>query len=291
MQFNKYATVHDFYKATYNVLIQNEAQNLIPLGNLIIGVKGEDKEGWRDPANWFMATVTNASGLLLTAIMTPPHNVALYATDNKIDADAMTCLINGLADTLIPGVLAEKSLAERFAQTYTAACGKTYEIAMNQRIYELTQVSPNIPQMGKIRLLEDGDMSFFPYWRSAMFGEAIHHANTMEIPTGADNNYHLNGKKIYILEVDGVAVSMAGFTREMQSVIGVGYVYTPSYYRGRGYASSAVAQVSQIALDRGFTKCVLYTDLTNPTSNSIYQKIGYHPICDSLQLDFKGVQQ
>lgn len=56
--------------------------------------------------------------------------------------------------------------------------------------------------------------------------------------------------------------------------------------RNKGYASSCVAQVSQIALNKGFTKCVLYTDLLNPTSNSIYQKIGYTAICDSLMLKF-----
>jgi len=48
-----------------------------------------------------------------------------------------------------------------------------------------------------------------------------------------------------------------------------------------------VAQISQMALDKGFDKCVLYTDLLNPTSNSIYQKIGYTPICDSLMLNFE----
>ena len=80
---------------------------------------------------------------------------------------------------------------------------------------------------------------------------------------------------------------MAGYTREMQTAIGVAFVYTPPYYRGKGYASSCVAQISQIALDKGFTKCVLYTDLLNPISNSIYKKIGYRPVCDSLMLEFK----
>ena len=80
---------------------------------------------------------------------------------------------------------------------------------------------------------------------------------------------------------------MAGFTRELKTAIGVAFVYSPPYYLGKGYATSCVAQISQIALDKGFTKCVLYTDLLNPTSNSIYQKVGYKPICDSLILQFE----
>jgi len=67
----------------------------------------------------------------------------------------------------------------------------------------------------------------------------------------------------------------------------VAFVYTPPYYREKGYATSCVAQISQIALEKGFTKCVLYTDLANPISNSIYQKIGYVPVCDSLMLKFE----
>jgi len=79
---------------------------------------------------------------------------------------------------------------------------------------------------------------------------------------------------------------MAGITREMQTVSGIAHVYTPPYFRGRGYASSCVAQLSQLILDKGFAKCVLYTDLANPTSNSIYMKMGYRAICDSLMLKF-----
>ncbi len=65
----------------------------------------------------------------------------------------------------------------------------------------------------------------------------------------------------------------------------VGYVYTPPEWRGRGYASACVAAVSQRALDGGLDFCVLYTDLSNPTSNSIYQRIGYRPVADARDFD------
>lgn len=43
MQFKLYTDVHEFYNDTYNVLMRHEAQNLIPLGNIIIGHEGKDK--------------------------------------------------------------------------------------------------------------------------------------------------------------------------------------------------------------------------------------------------------
>jgi len=267
--------------------MRHEAQNMIPLGNIIIGNEGKDKTEWRDPANWLMAAISDADGIQLTAIMTPPHNITLYATDNIINPEAVNCLINGLKDRELTGVTTEKTLAEYFAKEYTSRRGITFTTTMNQRIYELTAVNPDVQRFGSLRLLEEKDMYFFPYWVEA-FHAAKSYGNTeMSIPQDAElYRYRLSAKKLYVLEDNGIPVSMAGYTREMQTAIGVAFVYTPPYYREKGYATSCVAQISQIALEKGFTKCVLYTDLANPTSNSIYQKIGYVPVCDSLMLKF-----
>lgn len=288
MQFKLYSDVHEFYNDTYDVLMRHEAQNMIPLGNLIIGNEGKDKTDWRDPANWLMATISDENNILLTAIMTPPHNITLYATDNIIQPFAIKCLIDGLKDYEIPGVMTETSLAKSFAEEYIAQKELTFETTMSQRIYELTEVNPDIKQFGTVRLLNENDMHFFPYWLEAFYAAGVYGKTEMAIPQDAKSyHYRLSTKKLFVLEVDGKPVSMAGYTREMQTAIGVAMVYTPPYYRGHGYATSCVAQISQIALNEGFTKCVLYTDLLNPTSNSIYQKIGYLPICDSLMLKFK----
>ena len=288
MKFKLYTDVHEFYNDTYDVLMRHESQNMIPLGNIIIGHEGKDKTDWRDPVNWLMATISDANGIQLTAIMTPPHNITLYATDNIINPEAISCLIDGHKDYEIPGVTTEKTLAEYFAEKYTARKGLTFKTTMSQRIYELKAVNPDVKQFGVIRLLNEKDMCFFPYWAEAFNAANSYGKTEMSIPQDAKSyRYRLSTKKLYVLEDNGIPVSMAGYTREMQTAIGVAFVYTPPYYRGKGYASSCVAQISQIALDKGFTKCVLYTDLLNPISNSIYQKIGYVPICDSLMLEFK----
>ena len=163
MQLRLYTDVHEFYEVAYEVLMRHEAQNMIILGNLIIGHGGKDKTGWRDTANWLMATVSDESGVLITALMTPPYNVTLYATDNIITPQAVDCLIEGLIDYNIPGVMTEKTLAEYFAKEYTARKGLTYTTTMDQRIYELKTVDPDIKRFGAVRLLEERDMYFIPY--------------------------------------------------------------------------------------------------------------------------------
>ena len=63
-------------------------------------------------------------------------------------------------------------------------------------------------------------------------------------------------------------------------------VYTPPEHRANGYGSAVTAAVSQHVMNAGATSVVLFTDLANPTSNSIYQKIGYRPVYDSTELEF-----
>jgi len=288
MQLKKYANVHDFYIDVYDVLMRNEAQNLIPLGNLLIGVAGEDKTGWRDPENWLMMSVFDGGDIILTAIMTPPMYLTLYATDNKISEDAIACLIDGLGDISIPGVMSEKGLALHFAKAWSSAKGISYETDMEQRIYELKKVNPDIPKIGTLRQLEERDMPFFPYWLEGFSGSAKYADTTMPIPSCDEERYHyrISRGAMYVLEDNGIPVSMAGLPRRMETVCALNDVYTPPYFRGRGYASSIVSSLSQIALDEGFESVALYTDLANPTSNSIYQKIGYREICDSVMIRF-----
>jgi predicted GNAT family acetyltransferase len=66
----------------------------------------------------------------------------------------------------------------------------------------------------------------------------------------------------------------------------IGYVYSPPEWRGRGYATACVARVSQRVLDSGLQFCFLYTDLSNPTSNSIYRRLGYRPVYDVVAIGF-----
>ncbi len=287
MKFKRFYDVTEFYNQVYDLLLRDEAQNMILLGNLNIGYQGLDKKDWRDPKNWFMATVSKDKQILLTVLMTPPHNITMYATGNKFSNDVLDCLTLHLDDVDIPGVTTESNLAYAFADRYTKRYGQTVQIQMNQHIYELKSVNPSVKQFGHLRPLSDKDIYFFPYWLEAFHAASHYGQSLMTIPEDIDlYNYRIKSQKLYILEVEGSPVSMVGFTREMKDSIGIAFVYTPPYFRKRGYATSAVAKLSQVALDQGYQSCVLYTDLDNPTSNHIYQEIGYESICDSSMLEF-----
>jgi len=90
---------------------------------------------------------------------------------------------------------------------------------------------------------------------------------------------------------DGGPVSMAGSSRSSAHGATVSLVYTPPAHRGSGYASACVAALSQLLLDRGFSFCTLSTDLANPISNKIYQRIGYRPLADWTTYRFEPLHR
>lgn len=71
----------------------------------------------------------------------------------------------------------------------------------------------------------------------------------------------------------------------------VGPVYTPAPFRGRGYAGAATVEVGRVALASGVDDVLLFTDLSNPTSNGLYQRIGYRPVADFDVYDFKDASR
>jgi predicted GNAT family acetyltransferase len=96
---------------------------------------------------------------------------------------------------------------------------------------------------------------------------------------------------ILLWEDGGVPVSLAGWGGPTPNGIRVGPVYTPPELRGRGYATALSADLSQRLLDGrlfegGRRFCFLYTDLANPTSNAIYERVGYRRVAESAEIVF-----
>jgi predicted GNAT family acetyltransferase len=131
----------------------------------------------------------------------------------------------------------------------------------------------------------ENDLALIVEWAVAFNQEALHKSDSLDARLEAERR--VRKQMMYIWELpDGQAVTMAGKTRPISQVMSISLVYTPPPYRGRGYASNCVAALSQHLLDEGWKKCSLVTDLANPVSNSIYQKIGYRPVCDFTEYLF-----
>ena len=98
----------------------------------------------------------------------------------------------------------------------------------------------------------------------------------------------LGHRGLMLWEADGEPVAMAGLTRNVAGVVRVAAVYTAAGHRQRGYGGAITTAASQAALDAGAAAVVLFTDLANPTSNALYQRLGYRPVTDRVLLEFQS---
>ena len=81
-------------------------------------------------------------------------------------------------------------------------------------------------------------------------------------------------------------MSMAARNVTVAGVSRIGPVYTPPASRRHGYGAAATAACTGTRWTRGARQVVLFTDQANPTSNGIYQRIGFRPLDDRLILRF-----
>ena len=130
---------------------------------------------------------------------------------------------------------------------------------------------------GRMRVSDDGDLDLLVKWMLCFNRDVGMHSHPMDVlrPQVAQR---IARQGLYIWEDGGQPVSVAGPSRPTAHGMAINAVYTPPELRGRGYATACVAALSQLVLDSGKEFCTLFADKTNPTSNSIYQRIGYEPV-------------
>jgi len=236
---------------------------------------------WGSPP--YFAAVSDDRGPLLAALMTPPHNLILYSEREEI-SQALELVARDLIEHRWPvaGTLGPVRLAEAFAGLWTRRTGVASQPGLSQRIYELRQVIHPFYSPGSLRPAVEDDADLVVAWMDAFQAEAVPHS-----PRTPSDMFRrrIAERNIFLWDDEG-PVSMALSTRPTQRGISVGGVYTPPERRRRGYATSCVAALSQHLLDTGFEYCTLFTDLSNPTSNAIYQQIGYRPVCDFQEMRF-----
>jgi uncharacterized protein len=227
----------------------------------------------------YFAAVQQDGAVVAAALRTPPHNLVLSEVAEPAALDA---LANDAADAFgeLPGVVGPKEASRRFAELWSEATGRRLERAMAERIFRAETVHAPRGVLGSMRRATAGDRSLLVEWLEAFQDEAMA-GRSFRPAEDAVDDYLTRGDDsgLYLWE-DGEAVSLAGCGGPTPNGIRVGPVYTPPARRGRGYASALTAELTSLLLSSGRRFCFLFTDLANPTSNRIYQRIGYEPVSD-----------
>jgi predicted GNAT family acetyltransferase len=216
--------------------------------------------------------------------MTPPYPLQLVGVPDI----AMTELVDALrarrADVTV--VNGERAEADAFARAWTEGTALTVTIDMQQRLYRLEELGADPrPVAGTGRLATDADLELVTQWFTDFHAEA--HAEQMAAEVLQENaRRRVTERLIWLWEDGGERVAMAARNATAAGVARVGPVYTPPTHRKQGYGTAVTAACTQDALTSGARGAVLFTDLSNPTSNAIYQAIGYRPVVDRVIVKF-----
>jgi RimJ/RimL family protein N-acetyltransferase len=235
----------------------------------------------RYPGPNLFATVEDAAGVAGIALRTPPHRLQVYVPSGA----AVLALAADLRESgdEMPGVHGPVPAVGEFATTWTAGGPLEPRVATNLRAFELSSVTPPHFPPGAMRVATPADTGFVAAAYREFHAET--HAAAGGLPPEEIGRRALADGRAFVWD-DGGPVALAARTGSTPNGARVGAVWTPQPLRRRGYATALVAALSQHLLDGGRRFCFLFTDLANPTSNSIYPRIGYRPIADFRDVDF-----
>jgi uncharacterized protein len=272
MRVVRHPSVAAFADQVLPWLLRDPVRNNIA-ASLILS-RAEGRHPVEDGALWL--GVYDGDDVVSVALRTPPHDLVLTSADSR----AVAALVEWCAERLprLSGTNGPVDVTDGFARRWSELTGATATVEVGHRLFRLDRVTAPDGVPGRLRPAAPDDRELLYQWVAGFYREAVPHENAAGLTDAVDRR--LSAGEISIWQ-DAEPVSMLWTNAPVAGVVRVSGVYTPPAARGHGYASALVAQVSQRTLDAGSIACCLYTDLANPTSNKIYQAIGYEPVQDA----------
>lgn len=262
------------------LLLEDEARH-----NLIIGLAQTLRDNPATYPEHSFWLVRHEGAVVGAALRTPPNNLVLARPRNP---SALPALAKQIAENL-PGVIGAVPEVDDFARAWREHRQVSSHVMFEQGIFVLRQLAPVPRARGAYRNATPEDVSLLAVWHDAFTREALGEPLSAEHHLRQVRTRLATPQAGYGLwDCDGEVVSVCGFGGRTPHGIRIGPVYTPRELRGHGYATSLTAEVSSRLLKSGRMFCFLYTNLANPTSNAIYQRIGYVRVCESRQISFRS---
>ena len=264
--------IEEYYSLVKSFLMKDEAENNLPLGIL--------ERARQEPSRPLdiMISLKVGTYLKLVGIRTG-RNLVLVG-----EKDKATILLDFLLkeELRIDGVIGSSDLVRAFTQ----AVKEKFEIAsiveMHQGIYKLESLGKAPSVEGRLVRARPADIELLSEWVK-QFSLEIDLEFTQD-PAVDFVTKSIKEESLFFW-YDQESVSMARTARPSENGIAINLVYTPSLFRGKGYATACVYELSRLMLQK-YKFCTLYTDLTNKVSNHIYQKIGYKKKAESMVASF-----
>jgi uncharacterized protein len=260
----------------------DEARN-----NLVLGIAGTivASPGLYPAQRFWIAE--DGDEPVAAALRTPPFNLVLARPRDRASLEALAA---GIEEEL-PGVVGAHPEVDDFTRLWSATHAIEPEVLREQGVFALDRVQSLPAAPGTSRVATREDEPLLRDWLDAFGREVLAEEDPGRVEAHRVVEHRLGGEDggFLLWEDGGVTVSASGWGGPTPNGIRIGPVYTPPELRGRGYATALVAELSQTLLDGGRSFCFLFTDLANPTSNAIYERIGYVRVCESAMVAFRAL--
>jgi len=226
--------------------------------------------------------------LVIASIQTDIERPIIISNANVDDAKKFArALIK--KNISLPGVNGPIPAVDAFAEVWAKEKKVELKLGLNLRLFELRKVIMPAMPSGTWREARFEDENLLCQWLDEFGDEAVPHdpKTTME-SLHEFVRMKIENKSMFLWVDNGEGVCLVATSRETDKETWIEPVYTPKCFRCRGYAGALIANVSQRIIDRGKI-ALLFTDLANSTSNSIYQKVGYRSLADFRHIIFDSV--
>ncbi len=286
MRATRVETADAFLSLAGPFLCAHEAEHNLALG-LVGRLRVEPRLYGFDPT---FIVVEDAGAVIGCLLRTPPHGIVLSRFDDLAAVDVVAAEALDMHPGL-PGAVGPKAVTARFATAWSRATGDSARISISQRVHAAAHVRPIPRASGHMREARPADLSTVLTWLRAFADEALGDTPHIEEIELTYRRREADPHGAWLVWDDDGPVSLAAFGNPTPSGTRVGPVYTPPEHRGRGYATSLVADLTADRLATGLGYCFLFTNVANPTSNAIYARIGYEPVADWDQWAFERLQR
>jgi GNAT superfamily N-acetyltransferase len=271
------ADVHGYAAALGDLLAGDPVRHTVALTII------ENARARRTPGEIF-AWWTDPGGAVTGAISHTPHRpLVLGVLPERGVAPTVELIVSGR----IPagGAAGATGSCIHLGAAWAAATGRAPRLRLAQRLYRLTTlIDPSPGPAGRARPAGPGDVELIAAWTPA-FSAEVGMAGPPDVAGFVVDRLSHGGWTLWE-DAGGRTVSLAGRSRAAGGAVRIGPVYTPPEHRRLGFAAAVTAAATRAALDAGAGEVVLFTDLANPGTNTLYPTLGYTSVEDRLELEF-----
>ncbi|WP_018687159.1 GNAT family N-acetyltransferase [Actinokineospora enzanensis] len=277
-----HGSVRDFWAVAGPLFRADPVRHTVAMTVLhrLLAIDGSgERVGRHDP---LLFTVDRAGSCAGAVFATPPWPISVSGLPTDVHGEVIDHLIESGIE--LSGVQGPCDVAEPFTRAWSDRTGATVTAVISERLYRLGTLStPNVG--GTVRLATEDDLPVLVPWYQAFNAEAHPTPQDLDVEGFLRTSLRL-GRGCAIWTDGGVDVALASGSVPVEGMSRIGPVYTPPEHRGRGYGSAVTAAAARWAIAQGASDVLLFTDLDNPTSNSIYRKIGFRPVLDAVEITF-----